>query len=71
MPAMKLKIIPISEVENAQAKARESWIQTDKFNTAFHSHEEISKPDLTVEHLSTWVDLIMSTQGAENWHIIE
>ncbi|EGD86736.1 hypothetical protein H112_05243 [Trichophyton rubrum D6] len=80
---MELITIPFSEVQTALQEAKEAWADTDKFNTHGHSFEDINalvpetqdlkhiKPGLFSTLYQHWVPLIMSSQGAEEWHTFE
>ncbi|KAK2826879.1 hypothetical protein FQN49_007363 [Arthroderma sp. PD_2] len=79
----ELNIIPFSEVAVAIEEARQAWTETDKFNTHAHSHGDITalvpetsdlkhvKPSLFPGLYCHWAPLIMSTQGAREWHVFE
>ncbi|EFR04928.1 hypothetical protein MGYG_07930 [Nannizzia gypsea CBS 118893] len=80
---MELITIPFSEVQAALQEAKDAWTETDKFNTHGHSYEDINalvpetpdlkhvKPGLFSTLYQHWAPLIMSTQGAEEWHAFE
>lgn len=81
---MDLNIIPFSTLQEALDAVDATDQETNRFNTYFHTHTEITAaiqesadgshkhvyPDLTTSHFSNWIDLIASSQGFEEWHEI-
>ncbi|KAK0206056.1 hypothetical protein DFS33DRAFT_1417750 [Desarmillaria ectypa] len=83
---MDVNIIPYQTVKASIVAAKATGkLETGKYNTNAHSYESIQSvvprspdsvlihqmPDMTVEHLTNWVDLIMSTRREDpaNVHV--
>ncbi|PBL02031.1 hypothetical protein ARMGADRAFT_1158630 [Armillaria gallica] len=81
---MDVNIISHQTVKASIATAKAAGkLETDEYNTHAHSYESIQSviprtpdsvlvhqmPDMTVEHLSNWVDLIMATRREDPAHV--
>ena len=79
-----LKTIPLKDVEQSFAAAKQRGKRQTDYNTAFHTHEEISAALPELQHnppdpvqpwilLRPWLDLIQSSQGlpSHSMHEIE